>query len=55
MQKTKTIKVTDWVHKEMKIAAAKDGIDLITFTDAAICALLKLRGHKYSPPKQIKK
>ena len=52
MTKTKSIKTSEWVHKELKIFAAKEGISAIQFTDAAIVALMRLRGHKFTAPKQ---
>lgn len=51
---TKTIRISAWVHKEAKIAAAKDEKDLREFVDAAICALMKLRHHDFTPPQPSK-
>jgi hypothetical protein len=52
--KTKTLKISEWVHKELKLFSAKEGVSITKISDAAIVSLLTMKGHKftYKPKKQ---
>lgn len=52
--KTKTLKISEWVHKELKLFSAKEGVSITNISDAAIVSLLTMKGHKftYKPKKQ---
>lgn len=50
----KTIKVSEWVHAELKTFIAKSKDNMTTFTDAAILQKLGESGHKINRPKDFK-
>lgn len=53
----KSIKISDSVHKEVKIFLAKGAEEktVTQFADISIAHMLILRGHKFSPIKKEKK
>ena len=53
MSMTKTIKISAWVHKEMKLCATKDEIQLLDFADAAMIAFMRLRKHSFHIPESV--
>ncbi len=45
---TKTLKISESVHRELKVYVAKSGDNMTVFADAAIIALLVTKGHRSS-------
>ena len=47
---TKTLKIPESVHKELKVYIAKTGENMTDFSGSAIIDKLKLKGHKFVLP-----
>ena len=55
MENMKTVKITPWVHRELKVFIARNEGNITEFADTAILSMLATKGHKIKLPSKTKK